>query len=465
MKFLRIHDMDMTKGPLFGKLLAVAFPLILSGIMQLLFQAADLAVIGRFAQDSTTSLAAVSSTTALINLTINLSIGLSIGTNVVMSQAIGAKNAERAHRALHCSIALALCCGVAASAIGIGGSRLFLTRMQTDPTVMDKALLYFRIFLAGAPANVLYNFGASILRAKGDTLRPVLYLGTAGLLNVGLNLLFVLYAHLDVEGVALATILAQYLSCAAVIITLLKEKGYCRLVLRKVRFYRRELSDVVKVGLPSGILASFFSLSNIIIQSSINTFGPQVIAAAATAGSLEGFVYTSMNAVSNSVVTFAGQNYGARRFDRIGRVMVQSGLLILGISLFWTVLLFTKGDVLAGLYTKDTVVIRYACERLRVMLPLYFVCGMVEVFVGGMRGMGYSITPMIANFFCICVFRIIWVSTVCKALHSLLLLYASWPISWVINIVVDGVLFFVIFAKEKKREYAIEPEDLPPLSA
>ena len=444
-----------------GKLLAVSFPLILSGVLQLLFHAADLVVIGNFSTESTTSLAAISSNAALINLLVNLSIGLSVGTNVVLSQAIGAGNAQRATRAVHTSVALALCCGVVVAAVGIGGSRYFLTWMKTDPAVMDKALLYLRIFLAGAPANILYNFGASILRAKGDTLRPLVYLGIAGVINVGLNLLFVLFAHLDVGGVALATIIAQYLSCAAVMITLLREKGYCRLVLRQIRFWRAELVQVVKVGLPSGILSCFFSLSNIIIQSSINRYGPQVIAAAATAGSLEGFVYTSMNAVSNSVVTFVGQNYGARRFDRIGRTMAISTLVIICISAAWTALFYCKGATLAGLYTNDSMVVQYAGERLLIMLPLYFVCGTVEVFVGGMRGMGYSVTPMVANFFCICVFRIIWVYTVCRSYASPNLLYASWPISWLINIVVDGILFGLVYAKERHRQYAIEPPDAP----
>ena len=458
-KFLRARDMDMTKGPLLGKLLAVSFPLVLSGVLQLLFHAADLIVIGKFATESTTSLAAISSNAALINLLVNLSIGLSVGTNVVLSQAIGAGDARRASRTVHTSIALALCCGVAVAALGIGGSRYFLAWMKTDPAVMDKALVYLRIFLAGAPANILYNFGASILRAKGDTVRPLVYLGAAGVVNVGLNLVFVIIAHLDVGGVALATIIAQYLSCAAVMLTLLREKGYCRLVLRQIRFWRAELKQVIKVGLPSGILSCFFSLSNIIIQSSINQFGPQVIAAAATAGSLEGFVYTSMNAISNSVVTFAGQNYGARRFDRIGRTMAISTGLICLLSAAWTALYYTKGVTLAGLFTNDSMVVQYAGERLIIILPLYFVCGTIEVFVGGMRGMGYSVTPMVANFFCICVFRIIWVLTVCRSYASPNLLYASWPISWVINVVVDGVLFGLIFAKERHRKYAIEPTD------
>lgn len=312
-----LKDMDMTSGPLLKKLIAVSLPLAFSGILQLLFNAADLIVIGQFSETSTQSLAAVSSNVALINLIINVVIGLSIGTNVVMSQAIGAKDENRAQNTVHTSVLLSLISGVAVGLIGVFCARYFLVWMKTDPAILDKATDYLFIYFIGTPANVLYNFGASILRAKGDTKRPLIYLTVAGIVNVALNLIFVIVAKLDVEGVAIATIVSQYISCILLVITLMKEDGYCKLVLKKLRFHKKELAQIIKVGLPSGILSSFFSIANVLIQTNLNGFGYSLVAGSSTGSNLEGFVYTSMNAVSNATVTFAGQNYGAKRPDRI----------------------------------------------------------------------------------------------------------------------------------------------------
>ncbi|MDE6060954.1 MAG: MATE family efflux transporter, partial [Clostridia bacterium] len=302
------REMDMTKGGVMGKLIAFTLPLALSGILQLLFNAADLVVIGQFSETGAESLAAVSSNNALISLIINVSIGLSVGANVVMAQSIGSRDMDRAQRTLHTSILLALICGVVVAFVGAFCARYFLEWMNTDPVVLDKATVYLRIYFIGAPANIVYNFGAAILRAKGDTKRPLIFLFIAGVLNAGLNLIFVIFAHLDVAGVALATIISQYVSVVLVIVALLKEKDYCKLIIRKLAIKKRELLDIIKVGLPSGILSSFFSVANVIIQSSINGFGYQVMAGNSTGASLEAFVYTSMNAVSNAATTFTGQN-------------------------------------------------------------------------------------------------------------------------------------------------------------
>lgn len=444
-------DMDMTSGPLLKKLIAVSLPLALSGILQLLFNAADLIVIGRFSETSTQSLAAVSSNVALINLVINVVIGLSIGTNVVMSQAIGRKDEDRAQRTVHTSLLIAVISGVAVGIVGVFCARYFLVWMKTDPEILDKATAYLSIYFIGTPANVLYNFGASILRAKGDTKRPLVYLSIAGAVNVVLNLIFVIVARLDVKGVAIATIVSQYISCIFIIIALLREKGYCRFALKKLRIHKRELLQILKVGLPSGILNSFFSIANVLIQTNLNVFGYSLVAGSSTASNLEGFVYTSMNAVSNATVTFAGQNYGAKKPARIKKTALEASAMIIVISLVWTLILLTAGQYIARLYTADPVVIQYACDRMKILLPIYFVCGIVEVLVGCMRGMGYSLTPMLANFFCICVFRIVWIYTACKAYPSAQMLYMSWPISWVLNIVVDGIIMAVIYKREKRK--------------
>lgn len=446
-----LKDMDMTNGPLLKKLIAVSLPLAFSGILQLLFNAADLIVIGQFSQTSTQSLAAVSSNVALINLVINVVIGLSIGTNVVMSQAIGARDEKRAQNTVHTSVLLSLIGGTAVGLVGVFCARYFLVWMKTDPEILDKATDYLFIYFIGTPAAVLYNFGASILRAKGDTKRPLVYLTIAGVINVALNLIFVIVAKLDVEGVAIATIVSQYISCILLVITLLKEEGYCKLVLKKLRFHKSELLQIIKVGLPSGILNSFFSIANVLIQTNLNVFGYSLVAGSSTGSNLEGFVYTSMNAVSNATVTFAGQNYGAKKPERIKKTAIEASIMIIVISLFWTLILLTAGQYIAKLYTPDPVVIQYACERMKIILPIYFVCGIVEVLVGCMRGMGYSFTPMIANFFCICVFRIVWIYTACKAVNTPQMLYLSWPISWILNIVVDGIIMAIIYKREKPK--------------
>ena len=453
--------MDMTQGALFGKIASVAFPLALSGILQLVFNAADLVVIGRFSSTGTVSLAAVSSNTALIGLIINVAIGLSLGANVALGQAIGRGDREGAHRALHCGMALSIVCGLATALVGVLCARLFLEWMQTDAQVIDKATLYLRIYFAGAPANVIFNFGVSLLRAKGDTTRPLIYLALAGLLNVGLNMLLVIVAKMDVAGVALATVVSQYLSCLLTVRALLREKGVCRLVLKDIRFHRQELVQIVKVGLPSGILNSFFSIANVLIQSQVNTYGAQLIAGSATGNSIEGFIIVSMNAVGNASVTFSGQNFGARRFERIQRSVGICVALECIVCVFGATLFLAFGRFFLGLYTNDAMVVAYAYNRLWVTLPLYFVCGTAEVFAGGMRGMGHAVKPMMSNLFCICVFRVLWVNTVCRIFHIPELLYLSWPLSWLLNVVSSGVLYGLTLQRERRREHPIEPPDEP----
>ena len=445
LKFKR--EMDMTKGGVMRKLIAFTLPLALSGILQLLFNAADLVVIGQFSETGAESLAAVSSNNALISLIINVSIGLSVGANVVMAQSIGSRDMDRAQRTLHTSILLSLICGLVVALVGALCAKYFLVWMNTDPVVLDKATVYLRIYFIGAPANIVYNFGAAILRAKGDTKRPLIFLFIAGVLNAGLNLIFVIFAHLDVAGVALATIISQYVSVVLVIIALLKEKDYCKLIIRKLAIKKRELLDIIKVGLPSGILSSFFSVANVIIQSSINGFGYQVMAGNSTGASLEAFVYTSMNAVSNAATTFTGQNVGAKRNDRVPSILINSCIITTFISVVLGGIILLCGEPLASLYTRDPAVVAYALDRMRIILPIYFVCGMVENFVGCLRGMNYAIFPMIPSFLCVCIYRIVWVYTIFKTQHTTLILYLSYPISWLLNLAMDGIMYYYAYSK------------------
>ncbi len=454
----RSRDFDMTSGGIMGKLIAFSLPLALSGILQLLFNAVDLIVIGQFSATGSESLAAVSSNNALISLIINVSLGLSVGANVVVAQSIGSRNKERAQNAVHTAILISVICGIAVGLVGALCARYFLVWMKTDAVVLDKATTYLSIYFIGAPANIVYNFGAAILRAKGDTKRPLAFLLIAGIVNACLNLIFVIVAHMDVAGVAVATIISQYLSVVLVIIALLREKDYCRLILKKLRIKKRELMDILRIGLPSGILGSFFSISNVIIQSSINGFGYQVMAGNATGASLEAFVYTSMNAVSSATTTFAGQNVGAKRYDRIKGILLDSCIITIVISVVLGTFILLLGRPLSALYTRDPVVVEYAIERMTVILPIYFVCGIVENFVGCLRGMNYAIVPMIPSFLCICAYRIIWVYTAFKTNATTFMLYISYPISWGFNLLLDIGLFAYAYNKvirlsKNMREY------------
>ena len=437
--------MDMTTGRLLPKLLAFAIPLALSGILQLLFNAVDLIVIGNFSKTRVISLAAVSSNNSLINLFVNVAIGIALGVNVVMAQAIGEGNREKAERTVHTAMSLSVVIGLVVMVIGVLGARQFLVWMQANPDVIDKAHTYLFIYFFGAPANIIYNFGAALLRAKGDTRRPLVYLTIAGVVNVLLNIFLVVVVDMDVAGVAVATIVSQYISAILIVVALLREKGELRLILRKLRFHKEELLRILRIGLPSGILSSFFSIANIIIQSAINTFSAAVIAGNATGISIEAFIYTSMNAVAGTASTFSGQNFGAGKYKRIKRVMLECCLIegIVGI-LIGALFMFLRHR-LASIYTTDPEVIRVVGERMMVILPFYFVCGVVEVLVGCMRGMNFSILPTVASFLCVCVYRIVWVFTFFRAHRTTQALWMSYPISWIINFAVDFVMILIVF--------------------
>ena len=445
----------MTTGSLLPKLVAFALPLALSGILQLLFNAVDLIVIGNFSKTRVISLAAVSSNNSLINLFVNVAIGISLGVNVVMAQAIGEGNREKAERTVHTAMLLSLVIGLAIMVIGTVGARQFLIWMQANPEVIDKAYTYLFIYFFGAPANIVYNFGAALLRAKGDTRRPLVYLTIAGIVNVGLNILLVVAADMDVAGVAVATIVSQYISAILVVLTLIKEKGELRLVLKKLRFHSAELKRILRIGLPSGILSSFFSIANIIIQSAMNGFSAAVIAGNATGTSIEAFIYTSMNAVAGTASTFSGQNYGAGKYKRIKRVMLDCCLIEALVGILVGALFMLLRYRLAGIYTADQEVVAVAGRRMMVILPFYFVCGVVEVLVGIMRGMNYSVTPTIASFVSVCVYRIVWVFTYFRAHQTAQALWLSYPISWLINFAIDLVMILVIFRKVAKRKQGV----------
>lgn len=443
------YEIDMCNGPLLGKILLFAIPLMLSGILQLLFNAADIIVVGRFAGHQ--ALAAVGSTGALINLLINVFIGLSVGTNVLVANFYGAGQEKDVSETVHTSILLSVICGTFLILLGVLAAKPLLHIMGTPADVLDQAALYMRIYFAGMPIIMLYNFGSAILRAIGDTKRPLYFLMIAGVVNVVLNLIFVIVFHLGVAGVALATVLSQIISAGLIVRCLIHSDGCFRLHLSKLKIHRSKLVKMIRIGLPAGMQGAIFSLSNVLIQSSINSFGSIAMAGNTSASNIEGFVYTSMNAFHQTALSFTSQNYGARKMERIPKILFlsQACVVVVGLTLGCGAYLF--GTQLLGIYSSDPEVIHYGLVRmLRICVP-YFLCGMMDVFVGSLRGLGSSIVPMFVSLAGACLFRVIWIFTVFQWDRTLPTLYISYPISWILTASAHFVCFLYLYRKLSKR--------------
>lgn len=439
------YEMDMCNGAIFPKVISFAFPLILSGVLQLLFNAADVIVVGRFA--GSRSLAAVGSTTSLVNFLINIFMGLSIGANVMVARYYGAKNEKDLSETIHTAIALSLVSGAVLVFLGFFASGFCLTLMGTPEDVIDKSILYMKIYFAGMPVVMLYNFGSAILRAIGDTRRPLYFLTLAGVVNVILNLYFVTQLHLDVAGVALATVLSQCISAALVLRCLMKSEGALKLELKKLRLNRRKLGLILRVGLPAGIQGSIFSISNVLIQSSVNSFGSIAMAGNTAAQNIEGFTYTAMNALYQTNLSFTSQNVGAKKYERIDRILLCCQASVIAVSLGMCIPVLLNGQRLIGVYSTDPEVISYGYLRLKMFCLTYPICGIMDTMVGSMRGLGYSMLPTLVSLTGACGFRVLWIFTVFQVYRSLPVLYASYPISWTIT----GIVHIICYLRVRKK--------------
>ena len=435
-------EMDMTTGALLPKVLMFSVPLVITSLLQLLYNAADVIVVGRFA--GAQSLAAVSSTGALINLLVNIFMGLSVGSSVVIARAYGAGDVREVHQGVHTSITVAGVAGIGVGILGFFASRPLLQLMGSPDDVIDLASLYMRIFFLGMPFNMLYNFGAAILRAVGDTRRPLYFLTFSGIVNVLLNLLLVIVFKMDVAGVAIATVISQVISAVLVLGCLLHSDGAIRLDPRELRIHREPLLHIVRVGLPAGLQGSLFSISNVLIQSSVNSFGSIAMAGNGAAANLEGFVYVAMNAIHQAALTFASQNLGARKLDRVRRNLwvCLATVTVIGLSMGLLMLLF--GRPLLSLYNDDPDVILFGLKRMAYILPTYFFCGCMDVMVGQLRGIGYSIMPMIVSLTGACLLRVVWIYTIFAANPTLDTLYISYPISWALTFAVHLVCYLYV---------------------
>ena len=443
-------EMDMCEGPLAGKILRYTLPLALSGILQLCFNAADMIVVGRYASGE--ALAAVGSTGALINLIINVFMGLAVGVSVCVAHAWGAKNKESVRQIVHTAMLTSVIAGMIVLLIGFFGCRTFLSWMGTPDNVIALSTTYMKIYFLGMPACMVYNFGASVLRSIGDTKRPLIFLVIAGIVNVLLNLLTVIGLRLGVAGVAIATAASQVVSAGLVVRSLMKRQDACRLVLRDLRIYPDKLMTIVRVGLPAGLQGAVFSISNVLIQSSINSFGSVAMEGNTAAGNLEGFIYNVMNAFYHTSLTFTGQNVGARKPERIPRIALTCIALSMAISLTLSGLMYLFREPLLAIYRPDAPeAVAYGSLRMSIIVLTYFLCGIMEVFTGSLRGMGASLTPMLISLVGACVTRVIWIYTVFAAVPTLQVLYSCYPVSWLFTILMQIVAFFVIRHNLQKR--------------
>lgn len=445
-------SLDMCSGPLFGKIVRYTLPIILTSVLQLLFNAADLIVVGQYC--GSLSVGAVGATGSISNLIVTLFIGLSVGAGVAVAVNLGAQDERSAHDAVHTAIPTALICGIVLTVVGVLCSEQFLIWMDTPEDVLPLSTVYMKIYFYGITGSMLYNFGAAILRAAGDTVRPLIFLSSAGVLNVILNIFFVVAFKMDVAGVALATALTQALAAVMVLIALTRRTDCCRLILRDMRIHGAQLRRIAAIGLPAGVQGVMFSISNVIIQSSINSFGSVATSGNSAACSIESFVCVSMNALHQAALNFTGQNFGARLYRRIGHIRWICLGCVSALGIVMGSLWYLMGRPLLGIYITDSPeAIEYGMIRLTFVCLPFFLNGLHDVMTGVIRGMGHSTAPMLISVFGICVSRVIWIYTVFQIpeYHTLSCLFLSYPLSWILTFVLQTVCYEILMSRLRRR--------------
>ncbi len=449
------RDIDMLNGKMMGPFIRYAIPLMLSGVLQILFNAADVAVVGRFAGDE--ALAAVGSTGALCSLFTNLFIGLSVGANVAAARACGARDDAALSRVVHTSMLLSLLCGGVVTVLGMAFAPQMLVLMDTPDEVIGLATVYLRIYFIGMIAMMVYNFGAALLRSIGDTKRPLTYLTIAGVVNVALNLLFVIVFDMSVAGVALATTISQSISAALVLICLMRSEGAMRFDIKAMKLYRQELGVVIRIGLPAGIQSTIFSISNVIIQSNINSFGAISVAGNSAAGNLDGFVGIALNSFYQAALSFTGQNFGAKKYGRIWRILRTASICEVAMGIPLSFLVWYFGDTLLKIYTQSDAVIAAGMIRLTYVCLPFIIGGMMDCVVGSLRGIGCSFTPMLVSIGGVCGIRLVWLATVCRMpqyAEDIRAVFISYPISWGATLIMHFGCLIYQMRKLKKRALA-----------
>jgi len=449
---LNKRNQNLTTGPLFSGIVFYTIPIILTSVLQLLFNAADLVVVGRFC--GSVSVAAVGSTTSITNLLVNFFIGLSVGVGVTVAHGLGSRRDSIVHNAVHTALPIALISGVFLTLVGVLFSETFLKLMGTPENVLRLSAIYMKIYFGGITFTMVYNFCAAILRAAGDTKTPLIYLTFSGVINVVLNLVFVTVLHMNVAGVALATTISQAISAILVVIALMRRTDACRLSLRKMRIHRIQFGKIIRIGLPAGIQSALFSISNVLIQSSVNSFGDILMSGNAAAGNIEGFIYASINAFHQTAVNFIGQNAGAQQYKRVRKTLVYCLICAAATGLVLGGLAYGFGHPLLQLYITDSQeAIGYGMLRLGIVGLTYLLCGMMDVSTGSLRGLGESFIPMLIAVLGVCGIRIGWIYTVFRipAFHTIQCLYISYPVSWTITFLFQIAAFSHVYRKHKQQ--------------
>lgn len=453
---------DFTSGPLLSRIILFSLPLIATSILQLLFNTADTIVVGRWGgatpDECENALAAVGSCGSLINLIINLFMGLSMGSGICVAHAIGAKRYDDVERIVHTSVIAAFFGGVIVTVIGIAAAEPLLKMMGTESAVLAQAVPYMRAYFAGMIANMIYNYCASMLRSTGDTVRPLIFLSIAGVVNVLLNLVMVIGFHQGARGVGIATAASHWISCILILGFMIRTSGPCHLDFKRLRIDLRILRKILVIGIPAGLQSSLFSISNVTIQSSVNSLGKVVVAGSTASSNLEGYIYATQNSIYNAAITFVGQNMGARNYKRIKKSALYCLLVVTVVGIVMSGLIALFGKQLLGLYAPgNTAVIEKGLRRFYIIGLTHFICGIMEVGCGCARGIGRSLTPMVVSLLGACVSRIIWIATVFPIVPpeaKLFTLYVIYPISWTVTAIAHFLVFAINMRKIKKEMLA-----------
>ncbi len=451
------HELDMTNGPMFRKLIVFAIPIILTNVLQILFNAADIAVLGIMPNGGENAVAAVGATTSLVSLVTSLFIGLSTGAQIVVSRKMGENDLEGARKAVGTSVWVSIVGGLLLVAVGVPFAKTFLTWMKCPSEIIEMATVYLMIYFAGMPIMMLYNFLASILRAVGDSMRPMIILAIGGVINVGLNVFFMAVVGWNVEGVALATVISQLVSAVCLLIMVIKSRGFSRLDAKFFKVYKRELKEIIKIGLPSGLQSSLYSISNVMIQSTVNTFGPLVVAGNSTGMQLEAFVYQVGHSVALACMSFVSQNFGMGKIKRIKKVVGESILLTFIFTFSIGMIFALLSGPLSSIIIDSPEAIAHAKERLWLLAPTYCLCGFMEVLAYSMRALGKSVTAMVVSLAGSVLLRIIWLKTVFFLNPTYEMVLYSYPITWVITVAMH-LCFLIPTIKKIERKLKAEKE-------
>ncbi len=445
------YSLDMTNGPFLKKILIFSVPLMLTGLLQLAYNTADVIVVGRFVGKE--ALAAVGSTGSLVNLFLNVFLGLSMGSGVTVARHIGERDEKKVHDCVHTAMLLSVICGIIVGILGFFGSSGMLKLMNAPEDVIDLASLYLKIYFLGSPGLLAYNFGAAIVRSTGDTKRPLYILTFSGLINVVLNLVLIIVFKLGVSGVAIATIVSQYVSATLIVLYLSKMPNSCKLILKKLKFNKTELKSILRLGLPAGIQNSLFSVSNVVIQSTVNSFGSVAMAGIAAGSNYDSYVYTCTNAIAQTTMTFSSQNMGAKKYSNIGRVYRHCLILTTVIGVAMGLLGCAFGNQIVGFFSDDPEVIAIGADRLLLVMPFYFFCSLMDVAASQIRGIGKSFEPMIVSLLGACGIRIFWIYFILPLNKTLTMLYWAYPVSWAVTFFVQFAMYFVIKRKMKRQGF------------